>query len=65
MTTNHVRTSAALLAVAAVGISTWAFMNPSTVKAQTAPSYDAARVAKGLEIAPVALDFAGKARSNN
>jgi PKD domain len=60
MTKHHVRTSAALLAGAAVALTTWAFMNPSSVKAQTAPSYDAARVAKGLEIAPVTLDFNGK-----
>lgn len=63
MATNHVRTSAAVLACAAVALTTWAFMNPSSVKAQTAPSYDAARVAKGLEITPVNLDFTGKDRN--
>lgn len=60
MIKNHVRTPAALLAGAAVALCTWAFMNPSSVKAQTAPAFDAARVAKGLEIAPVPLDFTGK-----
>jgi hypothetical protein len=60
MNNHYVRTPAALLAGAAVAFGTWAFLSPSSAKAQTVPSYEATRVAKGLEIAPVPLDFTGK-----
>ena len=63
MNNNYVRTPATLLAGAAVAIGTWAFLNPPSVKAQTVPAYEAARVAKGLEITPVTLDFTGKDRN--
>lgn len=60
MNYNNMRKSAVLLGGAAVVLGGWALVLPSTAKAQTATPYDAARVAKGLAIAPVPLDMAGK-----
>jgi hypothetical protein len=60
MNTNSIRMPAALLAGAAIAFGTWAFLSPSSAKAQTAPAYDPTRVAKGLAIAPVPLNFTGK-----
>lgn len=60
MNTNHVRTFAALVAGAVVAAGTWNLVNAPAVQAQTAVVYDAAAVKKGLDIAPVTLDFTGK-----
>lgn len=55
-----VRRPAAWLAGAAVAFGAWAYLSPSSANAQTVPAYEAARVAKGLAITPVPLDFTGK-----
>lgn len=60
MNNHYVRTPAGLLAGAAIAFGTWAFLSPSSASAQTVPAYEATRVAKGLEIAPVTLDFTDK-----
>jgi len=60
MNLPQTRTPAMLLAGAAVAVGAWALLSPAPANAQTVPSYEATRVAKGLEIAPVPLDFTGK-----
>ena len=60
MNIRSFRMPTTLFAGAAVAFGTWAFLNPSSAKAQTVPAYEATRVAKGLAIAPVPLDFTGK-----
>jgi len=62
MNTNRVRTCTLLATGAAVAFGTWSLIGTPAVKAQTAPAYDAAAVTKGLAIAPVPLNLAGKDR---
>lgn len=63
MKDKSVRKFATILLLGAVACGTGVLLVPRHALAQSTPTYNAAAAAKGLQIAPVPLDFAGRDRN--